>query len=1334
MRILAVSLMTISLIFGITFSVVSSKNSLKLGPQYRGGFQATVGVYDNNKEALIDNLPNGDAKKAADALEAKLSPFSDGSVDIKISGNSRLTVTVPTDLYSNNQQLFENAIESSGGLFALTDKNKDIMLDPELMTKIGKTIGKDNEEKIALSDVLSDVDATSIKFGASNQPYLSFNLPNDNWEKIVTASSTPEEKSAKNNRDGNQPSIKLISDIYGLMSNFRSYYNLGNTQTENQYVRKWIDLVQTPIINKVKDAKTPSEDKELFKDFFYGQYHIKNSAGNWETHKGSLVDETFIESLKQTNKGGLDLKTVTDLKKFMNPDDSEEHKFEFSNSISKYVYDSNSVAADFAAATQGEKPTPEGKYHKPLEAADGQTKLNLRIDQAFAILVPAIFEKLYQPHRDDNGNLNYVNKDFNKEIFKYNFIHDGTVEKAVPNGNPQRSYISQDGKTYLLQTSNYTLAKAVKAQISANTLGLSFRVFSMTLTDPIISNVMFIASIIILVIIAIAAFIFMLFFYRLLGLFSIIIALTIGALLMFMYVPFGITIGPEFIAIMFMIIGLIFDISVIYFEALKNHIYLEKRPLISSFKIGNHETLGIVVDMIFATLIPNIVLFWIGTGALKNFATIASLGLLLVFVLAIVFFRILIYFLVRTNIFKKHDWLLPIDTSFEFKGSFLIQYLIETKQAKLDTFHNQQKLSSKELIKIKQLDEEIKKLIIKQKEKALIKEEKNNNKEYNLNVKMAKSIVRINKLQTKLGQENKFKVFFANLFNPRKEYLSSVLSVNTNEIDDPIIIANNNLKRLEHNVNKTGIITGIITVIMVGISLLVAIFAGLNYAPSFGKGTDIYVYGTYISDTYKDLSNIRTNFDPNIEQNEGEDVVTYIANIRQSNLERVMEESGLSEDQIKGDLRLKLEVDTVKETYEYIISHNYLHYFFNKAQNIYFDNLTILSGTNYDSKDGTEGMGWISINTTSHLIEKNNILKIALQRMAADKNATSKTPAPATGSYGVLGLDMNPHTVYNQMEQIFITFAIVLGALLIYIMIRFKWTYYIALAIGIIAAFALTIATIVVLRVPVSIEILYAIMGTISFSIVTGIIILGKGKSIIASKNEKDLHKFFNHEVNFLTKIKEGRREANQKIYQAKKISQLKLIELFNLQDLNKKKKKKQKQTKFSVFLQKLKLKNWSKIKFNFKQLFISKKYSEYKQAKIDIKKTFKLTKIEINQNFKASKLKLKEKIKFESRKNNFLKHVFASVIKFSMFRTLTVGILYIFIGLCAAVTLPTITGMGVGLIIGVIVSILTTLTIVLPIWIALEQKRIRTKYAFKKFVKELHVETEEQIIKNIND
>ncbi|PPE05189.1 protein translocase SecDF, variant type [Williamsoniiplasma lucivorax] len=1247
-HIVILAFILVALVFGLVFSAIQTSTGIHLGSQYKGGYKAVVNIFKSERNDKDEgwSLKPGDAKKGAEALQSKLSPFSDGNITVDIAGKSRAIVFAPRERYQNNKQLFINDIQSTGGLFILKD-NQDVMLNKDLMTAAG--LDGTLDKKSATGEIVGPASATSQHIGQGNFPFIQFALKNDHLKKMI------EKKEDKPTTRADAVAFTFLVDAPNVLDTFRNYLNfIPSAKEEDKFLETLVNSIGA-IRSAIEKAK--EEDKAnataVFKDFFKGTRWKLTSSGSWVSEEISLYDEQYS-------------KNTAKLKEAFFANGDEKHKFVFKSDINKYIYDSNSIGVDF-------DKNKAGRYSKDIDY-DGKT---MNVTKAFNILTQYMIPQIYDATQKDNKFLH----DFKPELFKNNFIFSGAITEENQSPNIQGASLFKNN--FYIATKNYTTATEVSAKIAQTTENLIFTVMSVNDVDAIISNTMFIVSLVALMIILIAIAIFILFFYRLLGLFTIIIAAIIGSLTVLMSVIFSIAFGPEFIAILFIVIGLTFDISIVLFESFKNNIYIEKRPMTMSFNISHKETLGIVIDVLLATILPSIILFWIGTGFLKNFATITALGIFFVFIFGIIVLRLMIYLTTKTRMLNKHPWMLPIDTSVEYQGSFFFHNLIEYKEEKLDAYALKNQLNSKQLVKIKKLQDQIEKLKIKNTkihQKKLARIEKHNQQQLKKIAKNVKS------WKLKLTKLEKKKNFFArynfNHLTKKIQYVSHLSDEIKAIGNDEKKIKENRIVKLENKSKKIGILTLIFTGLFLAIAAIVSGVAGFNYTPSFGSGTTTYIQGEFVKDFQTQVKN-PGGIDFKFDEAKNKTISDELLAIDKQTQNEILP-GGQGDDHQKN----LYTATSVERMYRYLFDNNYLDKLLGPSNNIRMKNLRISSGPDYSYIDPSWSIQkfrpWVAFDTTSNIIHQSTALRNTIYHLAG--NSGNYKPDDEHQDGQILVMTIAPLTTFLQIKEILITILIVLLALIVYMLIRFKWTYYVALALGIVIALTCVVSVVLVLRIPFSIEILAGAMAVISFAFATGILFLGKGKSIIKSKNDKDINESFSAEIDLQLKIKHLK--------------------------ANLRKRSKQLRMKFK---EQTKIIKDKKLCQTLKTELKNEKRTLVTQTRLEI-------------------YEIKKEIKIESNKNKFLSEIFDKVFKFGIYRAMTISVLYMLTGLVLAVTLPSIPIMGATILIGVPITIIVMLSIVLPIWVKLERKRIYMKYSYKKFVNNMHVSAEEQIIEGIND
>ncbi|MBS4539685.1 protein translocase subunit SecD [Clostridium sp. D2Q-11] len=147
-------------------------------------------------------------------------------------------------------------------------------------------------------------------------------------------------------------------------------------------------------------------------------------------------------------------------------------------------------------------------------------------------------------------------------------------------------------------------------------------------------------------------FIFMLLFYRIPGLVSVIALSIYIMMVLFTMVSLKATLTLPGIAGLILSIGMAVDANVVIFERVKEEIRAGK-SLRSSVDSGFKKALSTVLDANITTLIAGIVLFSFGTGPIKGFAVTLIIGIIASMITAVVVTRLLLKLFIGMNITKN---------------------------------------------------------------------------------------------------------------------------------------------------------------------------------------------------------------------------------------------------------------------------------------------------------------------------------------------------------------------------------------------------------------------------------------------------------------------------------------------------------------------------------------------------------------------------------------------------------------------------------------------------------------------------------------------------------
>lgn len=147
-------------------------------------------------------------------------------------------------------------------------------------------------------------------------------------------------------------------------------------------------------------------------------------------------------------------------------------------------------------------------------------------------------------------------------------------------------------------------------------------------------------------------FLFMLVFYRLPGFIAIVTLVSYVYLVLLFMVLMGATLTLPGIAAFILGIGMAVDANIITYERIKDEIRSGK-TLLSSFRAGQRRSFATILDANLTTIIAGIVLFIFGTSAIKGFAVILILGIVVSMITAVGLSRLLLNMIVRSNWLNK---------------------------------------------------------------------------------------------------------------------------------------------------------------------------------------------------------------------------------------------------------------------------------------------------------------------------------------------------------------------------------------------------------------------------------------------------------------------------------------------------------------------------------------------------------------------------------------------------------------------------------------------------------------------------------------------------------
>jgi preprotein translocase subunit SecD len=145
---------------------------------------------------------------------------------------------------------------------------------------------------------------------------------------------------------------------------------------------------------------------------------------------------------------------------------------------------------------------------------------------------------------------------------------------------------------------------------------------------------------------------FMLIFYRGPGLIASISLITYTWLLLLVTYLMNATLTLPGIAAFVLGMGMAVDANIITYERIKEEMRNGK-SILSSLRAGSKNSLRTIIDANVTTILAAVVLYFVGTGSIQGFALTLIFSIIVSILTNVFFSRLLLYFLIRGNVFKK---------------------------------------------------------------------------------------------------------------------------------------------------------------------------------------------------------------------------------------------------------------------------------------------------------------------------------------------------------------------------------------------------------------------------------------------------------------------------------------------------------------------------------------------------------------------------------------------------------------------------------------------------------------------------------------------------------
>ncbi len=241
---------------------------------------------------------------------------------------------------------------------------------------------------------------------------------------------------------------------------------------------------------------------------------------------------------------------------------------------------------------------------------------------------------------DRTGTENFGDLTKNNVKKRLAILLDGYVNKApvinepILTGHAQISLGFGDYQAVLKEADDLALV------LQEGALPASLSEATKTVVGPTLGQASIAAGLKASLIAAILVIVFMIFYYKMSGLYAdIAVALNVLLILALLSI-FGAVLTLPGIAGIVLTVGMAVDANVLICERIREELRLGK-PLKSAIDAGYSNALRAVVDSNITTLIAGIVLYQFGTGPIKGFAVTLSIGILTTLFTAIVVTRLI---------------------------------------------------------------------------------------------------------------------------------------------------------------------------------------------------------------------------------------------------------------------------------------------------------------------------------------------------------------------------------------------------------------------------------------------------------------------------------------------------------------------------------------------------------------------------------------------------------------------------------------------------------------------------------------------------------------------
>lgn len=218
--------------------------------------------------------------------------------------------------------------------------------------------------------------------------------------------------------------------------------------------------------------------------------------------------------------------------------------------------------------------------------------------------------------------------------------------------NPTVEAVITDGKAIISGSKDITEAKNTASIIKSGALPVTLKTASVNVVGPTLGANALPQSVMAGAIGIGIVFLFMLLYYRVLGLLANIALVLYVMLLLLIYSTLGATLTLSGIAGFLLTVGMAVDANVLIFERTKEELKSGKSTR-TAINAGFSRAMTSILDSNITTIISGIILYSFGSGTVKGFALTLIIGVLVSMFTAIVVTRYLIRLVLEMGWFSK---------------------------------------------------------------------------------------------------------------------------------------------------------------------------------------------------------------------------------------------------------------------------------------------------------------------------------------------------------------------------------------------------------------------------------------------------------------------------------------------------------------------------------------------------------------------------------------------------------------------------------------------------------------------------------------------------------